>query len=507
DLGDGTKRLLDFESEEILMTAAASDYVEWGSKAAVNVAYSLTNNAVEFTHTSNALLLDNTANASSTVFGGVTFTFPEEVRFGTLYVDICRFSGDGCGVLIEDENGNCVPLFPLEWGSEYYTETSKQFYTLTITLSEVRKNAPRFSRIKKITFYVRSAKGGKFLFDNVRYDDVNMGFLGEVYYDEYQNALTWDEVTNAKKYELLIDGKTATTYTNEFLADDEFSIGKHTVTIKAMNGSMMREKTYAVDIGPSAPEVSYDKTTNTLSWREAFGATSYEIVVKNWNTDETVFTQTTSITSVVLDGAYEGVYSIFVYALSADGARSKPCSLAFRTVSDGEIGIGATLENGKYKLFDFESTTALLIARDSDYIDWQWNGSPTLIKIPYKIEDGVLWISQQSDGKMHYGGVTFEVENAIEISGFGFSHKRISGDGAGVVVEDEKGNKVRLLGYEWSEDADSDYQKTKGEWVEYSFTIEQIREICEEFGKLKSVTFYAHASRYGEYLFDNVYYF
>ncbi len=506
DLGDGTYQLFDFEDDDILFTANKSTYVEWGSSTAANVPYSLLENPNGIVYNSKALVLDNKANSSNVVFGGVTFTLPEAIKFGTLYVDVCRFSGDGCGVMLEDENGNQAAVFGLEVGTNGYEETRSQFATLTVSLYAIRQNNPSFTKLKKITFYVRNARGGVFCFDNVRYDELNLGFLEETGYDENSGRLEWNEVENAKKYEVTIGGTTSTTYNAEYVTDEGFTHGKHNVTIKAINGKMVREKSFVIEIQPSAPDVEFDKTTSTLSWSETLGAEKYEITVQDWKTGATIFTRETNGESTVLSGITTGVYAINVCGVTSDGLKGKTATLVYRTVSDVLLGIGSSLGAGKYNLFDFENTDVLAISKYSDYIDWQWNGSPTLIEIPYAVEGGVLKITQTSSNSQHYGGAYFELENAININSFSFSHKRVSGDGAGVVLVDEEGNKVKLLGYEWSDDSDSDFVKTKGKWEEYTFTIEEILAINPNFGKLKGVHFYAHASRAGEYLFDNVYY-
>lgn len=505
-LGDGTYNLFDFENDEILLTAGASTYVEWGQSKPVNVPYSLSNKPNDIAHTSKALVLNNTSNNSTAVFGGATFTLPESVRIGTLYVDICRYSGDGCGVMLEDENGNQVPIFGLEYGSNGYAETASQFATLTISLSEIRKSAPAFSSVKKITFYARSAKGGVFCFDNVRYDEMNIGFVKDAYFDMDYDRLVWNEVENAKAYELTINGEKTTVYSAEYVSNGEISYGRHNITIKAINGRMMREKSFVIDVKTAAPDVSFDKNTKTATWDRLFGATSYEISLYNWNSGELIDFKQTSETSIVLSGISSGMYEIVVCGVTKDGLKGELGKVVCRTVTDSELGIGGVLGIGIYNLFDFSNANVLAISKYSDYIDWQWNGKPTLINIPYVVEDGVLKIKQETASTQHYGGAYFELENAISIYSFSFSHKRVSGDGAGVVLVDEKGNKAKLLGYEWSDNPNSDYVLTSGKWLEYTFTIEQIREINPEFGNLKGVHFYAHASKKGEYHFDNVYY-
>lgn len=333
ELGGGMYNLLNFEDEKILELQGPSDYREWDTASLGEARVATTCELRELVYSegeygytpiavAESAVLEIGVASDEAVFAGVTFRLPKIIKFGTFYFDVFRACGSSCGVMVGDGNGNEVPI-AVNWDD---ADSFRQWNTMSVTFSSLREKSPEFAGIREITFYGRSTKTGNFYFDNVRYDMINVGTLGEnVAYDRVGRTLSWSEVQSAEYYEITVGNEKYTSQTNSVVLDKELSGGETTVTIKAVNGDSEREKSYIVEMPVFNEEKAGEKGTFVLA---DFTSGSYAAYLSG--SPETTQNKETGELAVVYSATWENGGLTYNFPAAIDASDMQTLEIRFK---------------------------------------------------------------------------------------------------------------------------------------------------------------------------------
>ncbi len=346
-------------------------------------------------------------------------------------------------------------------------------------------------------------------------------------YDETIGTISWEEVTDAKKYVIIInlreDNESITYETTELFYEITLKAGISLITVKALdsdgNEIGLGAKTVSLEFdfgAPNAPEnLVYDASTGVLSWDASEHAAKYTVTAMSY-TDETYSKEEiVSETSVQLSLG-TGVYGIEVLGETSSGAKGATSYLEWASYTDENFNTDVD-NDGVYNIISFENEGILELSRKSDYKGWdtgviRQDATASITNDPVAEDNAtaekVLLLSQPTSESSYFEGVTFRLSKQIPIESLGilsFEVYRTTGNTVGVMYEDENGVQVNRA-FSWSNVAGTDALNTYQRWGKITTTAEALLKQNQSFAGIKEITFYANNATGGDYYFKNVQY-